>query len=440
MQEDVSSSEGELLSLAGENYYDIKFEVEQYDKEIEILLREKKISDNFIYIDGDITGDGRIDKVSINIEYDSERDKPELQNDKETLRLIWPFDELETFKVGDIDSDRDADIVLNEKYILKNVGEYPEFIPYTNDEFEILLKDINDLVIKGEILEAYKLAFELALGSPHNWTTPGEGTEGRYDREPDVRFDIGNCVTWVEKIMAMVNSGGTYDGFYNQLINIRYLEGQREYAMRNHFQSADWIPNNIKAGYIKDILEEVLGYVPYINGTINKKEWYASKSALEGDFEDLTEEEIEERVVELKELGAFMGEEKVKLGYYPFEDMIVRTDKGFILNETFVSDLPEVTIFNVVYDGVKIKDKDDNWMTDIIVIHLGFIVKDENGELMVIHSTDGTDMGLLEMTEEKLTNFLENRYVDKETKAKGLHLSKPLIKEQALNNLKRLLD
>lgn len=52
-----------------------------------------------------------------------------------------------------------------------------------------------------------------------------------------------DCVTFIEQVLALsfIND---FDQFLQTLISIRYKEGQVDFYHRNHFFSADWIPNN----------------------------------------------------------------------------------------------------------------------------------------------------------------------------------------------------
>ncbi len=61
-----------------------------------------------------------------------------------------------------------------------------------------------------------------------------------------------NCTTYVEVVAAFSISKKPED-FYKNLISIRYKNAEPTFYNRNHFPSLDWIPNNEKSGFIKDI-------------------------------------------------------------------------------------------------------------------------------------------------------------------------------------------
>jgi len=407
--------------------------------------RRWNIKDNFLKIYADMNGDGRLGFVRIRFDFSAGGDQPKFEKDDDGFLLHWPFGVLATVSIGDVDKDGDADIILetdDKPYFLINEIKKYTHIQSGDSEFNLLLKDINELIVVGDYLTAFELAFDIALGSPHGWHPPGEGPKALYDRHSVADLSEGNCVTWVEQILAMLGSAGTYDGFLDRLISIRYLDGIKEYAMRNHFQSADWIPNNITSGYIVDLLPSLLGDdAPHVEAIIDKKNWYAAKATLEGDFSDLSEEDREKRLFEFQSLGSFMGSETIQLGYYPFIQMVIEEGDEYVLNPNFVKYLPGVSIFNVVNDELVIKNGEGEWITDLVVTHVGFLVKNSSEEIFVYHSTNKTDTALSIMSQEAFLSFLKSRYLDNDnTKAVGLHLSEPRpIGSSAVLSLKELL-
>jgi hypothetical protein len=256
----------------------------------------------------------------------------------------------------------------------------------------------------------------------------GDGKDGRFDRDPEVVTDFGDCVITSEQILAVLASGGSYDGFYNALLNIRYLNGEKIYEKRNHFNEVDWIPNNISIGLIKDIMADILPNAPVASGTISKKNWYAAKDALEGDFSDLTSDEIAERLDELKKAGQNIIDETTAVSYYPFEKMFVVKNGEYELDPVFVRALPRISIFNVVNSGRSFKDKNEAWITDVLVSHMGFLIRDDDDSVNIYHATSATDSALSIVTQEELLSFILRRFVGKSgTSIVGLHLSEPLI-------------
>lgn len=93
---------------------------------------------------------------------------------------------------------------------------------------------------------------EKFVGKPYLADPLGEGETGRYDTDPLFRLDGFDCLTYVETVMALSLSSAT-ESPEQKLNQIRYKDGKATYENRNHFMSADWLPNNIKNGFIKDI-------------------------------------------------------------------------------------------------------------------------------------------------------------------------------------------
>ncbi|MDE1977050.1 MAG: DUF1460 domain-containing protein, partial [Elusimicrobia bacterium] len=154
------------------------------------------------------------------------------------------------------------------------------------------------------------------LGTPYVLGPMGEGPQGEFDRNPIVSFSALDCTTFVEETMAFSLdpdlAGGTA-----LLQKIRYKDGVISYQTRNHFPSVDWIPNNIKAGFIKDITREIAGNQTRIaTKTISKSAWYAAKTAagLEG-ISGLSPAQEDALVSKWRSLGASIPDQKASLPY-----------------------------------------------------------------------------------------------------------------------------
>lgn len=102
--------------------------------------------------------------------------------------------------------------------------------------------------------------------------------EGMMDSAPLIpeKFD---CTTYVETVVALSQSQKPED-FVTRLMAIRYKNSKPTYFDRNHFPEADWIPNNEKAGILKDVTAQVAAQAKVQLGTqkkeINRGEWYAT--------------------------------------------------------------------------------------------------------------------------------------------------------------------
>jgi|GEM_PF-5505377 len=391
----------------------------------EIMTRIWKTENGDIHIKSDLDGDGYLDEIFVRVVCLNGISLPVIVTHNSQLLLLWPFQKFDEFKLGDVDKDGDADIILPDNYAVMMDYEQSDHV---RPELSEAIEAANNRINGGDILGAFKEAFSLFAGTPYKMGAAGEGDIGRFDRDPEVVTDVSDCVIMIEQLLAILRSGGDTDGFLSALLKIRYLDGDVRYEKRNHFNEVDWIPNNIAAGFIKDIMPVVLPDAPVVTGTISKKNWYAVKDKLEGDFSDLTEEEINKRIAELQGLGKSVPDEKGIVAYYPFEKMYVVENGKYSLNGDFVQSLPPVSIFNMINKDKSFKDKNGNWITDIIVSHTGFLVKDGNS-VVVYHATSATDSALATTTQEELISFLSRRFIGKDsTSLVGFHLSKPILK------------
>ncbi|HVA67283.1 MAG TPA: N-acetylmuramoyl-L-alanine amidase-like domain-containing protein [Elusimicrobiota bacterium] len=176
------------------------------------------------------------------------------------------------------------------------------------------------------------------LGTPYVLGPLGEGPRGEFDRNPIVSFSALDCTTFVEETIAFSLEPNLARGTA-LLQKIRYKDGVISYQTRNHFASVDWIPNNIKAGFIKDITREIAGNQTRVaTKTISKSAWYATKSAANlEDISGLDPAQQDALVARWRSLGANMPDQKASLPYVPMD----------ILPEV-LGDIPSGTIANLV--------------------------------------------------------------------------------------------
>lgn len=114
------------------------------------------------------------------------------------------------------------------------------------------------------------------VGTPYLASPLGEG-EG-VDPDPRIRFDAVDCLTFVEEAMAM-SLARSADELLPRLDSVRYAKG-RSYGERNHLMEADWLPANLRKGYLRELTAEV-GGSDVIRATkkLSARTW-ASKTSL----------------------------------------------------------------------------------------------------------------------------------------------------------------
>jgi len=88
------------------------------------------------------------------------------------------------------------------------------------------------------------------LGTPYAFSPLGEG-EG-VDADPLFRWDAVDCLTFVEETLAL-SLADTWEEMLPLLNDIRYEKGKPSYEARNHVMEAQWLPLNLKKGYIKSL-------------------------------------------------------------------------------------------------------------------------------------------------------------------------------------------
>lgn len=87
------------------------------------------------------------------------------------------------------------------------------------------------------------------LGTSYVLSPLGEG-EGR-DPDPLIRLDAVDCVTLVEQALAL-SVAPDEPSVVATLSRIRYA-GAPSYDARNHVMEAQWLPENVKKGFLRDV-------------------------------------------------------------------------------------------------------------------------------------------------------------------------------------------
>lgn len=121
--------------------------------------------------------------------------------------------------------------------------------------------------------ERLDVATRFFLGRPYIVDPVGEG-EGA---DPDVpaRYDVFDCMSLVEEGLGMVLAG---DPVGAPVIRdaLRY-GGSADYAHRNHFMEAQWIPRAIAAGLLEDVTDR-LGPARTLTKTVTPAVWQGWRS------------------------------------------------------------------------------------------------------------------------------------------------------------------
>jgi hypothetical protein len=209
---------------------------------------------------------------------------------------------------------------------------------------------------------------KLFLGAPYKLGPLGEGPDGEFDRDPLIRFDAFDCTTFIETVMALALDSDL-DSATRTLQKIRYKDGQIGYATRNHFIEVDWVPNNVRPGYLRDITSDVAGRNAIkVRKTISKRRWYLRKSriSLGGGF---TKDAKQHLVSKLRHLGEQLPDERATLTVLPLNAL-----------PQALAQIPSGTIANLVHAHRRDKGT--------IVSHQVFLIKKSDG-WYVRHAASG---------------------------------------------------
>jgi hypothetical protein len=233
----------------------------------------------------------------------------------------------------------------------------PPGLPPSNTHIQEELRRIHQQA--ASLAQRVEAVSELFLGVPYKLGSLGEGPDGEFDRDPLIRFDAFDCTTFVETVMAL-SLDSDLDSAMRTLQKIRYKDGQIGYATRNHFIELDWVPNNIRAGYLHDITSDAGRNAAKVHKTISKRRWYLRKSAvsLVGGF---TEDERKPLVFKLKRLGSRFPDQRATLTVLPLKALpfaLANIPSGTIANLVHVNQLYRETI---VSHQVFLIKKSDGW-------------------------------------------------------------------------------
>jgi hypothetical protein len=233
----------------------------------------------------------------------------------------------------------------------------PLELPPSNTHIQEQLRRIHQQA--PSLAQRVEAVSELFLGVPYKLGSLGEGPDGEFDRDPLIRFDAFDCTTFVETVMAL-SLDGDLESATRTLQKIRYKDGQIGYATRNHFIELDWVPNNVRAGYLHDITSEVAGRnAVKVHKTISKRRWYLRKSrlSLDGGF---TEDEKKPLALKLQHLGSRFPDQRATLTLLPLKALPLA-----------LPNIPSGTIANLVHASQRYKET--------IVSHQVLLIKKSDG-------------------------------------------------------------
>ncbi|MFA6003035.1 MAG: N-acetylmuramoyl-L-alanine amidase-like domain-containing protein [Elusimicrobiota bacterium] len=207
------------------------------------------------------------------------------------------------------------------------------------------------------------------LGAPYRLGPLGEGPDGEFDRDPGFDLKAVDCTTFVEETLALALRPDAASACA-LLQKIRYRDGIVSYTARNHFPETDWLPNNIAAGFLKDITRDVAGdQVGYVRKLISKRAWYAAKTA--GDLAGFSgsSDQTAARLSRLQAAGQGFADQISTVAYVP------------------LAAIPEV-LDRIPSGAVACLVREDRPDKPVVVTHQMFIIS-RDGKRYVRHAASG---------------------------------------------------
>lgn len=226
--------------------------------------------------------------------------------------------------------------------------------------------------IQGKRLpESLEIVSAHFLGRKYQLGPLGEGNLGKYNQNPLFRLDRFDCTTLIETTMALATAKTSKD-FEMQINRIRYHHAQMSYVDRNHFPELDWIPNNERAGLIRDITAEVAspGKAEIAHGLINKPAWYAHKQISEVIVPSAPLAQKQKLLSELRNEGANFRPETASLPYLGFDSLFKGKNPNFP-NEELLGKIPSGTIVNLVREKWYLPKAG----TELLISHQGLAIR-----------------------------------------------------------------
>ncbi len=101
----------------------------------------------------------------------------------------------------------------------------------------------------------------LWLGKPYQLGPLGEGLGAETDSDPITRYDVFDCLTYVEEVMALAMAPDPSRA-HELRMAMRYTQAPANYENRRHFMLAEWVPGTEQDGWMRDITADLPGAEP----------------------------------------------------------------------------------------------------------------------------------------------------------------------------------
>jgi hypothetical protein len=259
---------------------------------------------------------------------------------------------------------------------------------------------LDDKTLDAKIAETRRLPLNqrieamsrLFLGVPYGQLPLGDGS----GPEPGPRWNTSavDCQTYVETVLALANARNVSEA-RRVLDDLRY-SGTPSFDNRNHFTEAQWLPANLKKGYLADETQIVDDRAPSETLTLHKSEW--------------------SKVPALKRLAsANIPDGDYSVRYIPLGEVLaraVRIEPGSVV--------------------MVVREKDPSRV--VRISHMGLVVQGAQGPhgLVVRHASIGAEHAVVEET---LTDFVHRQETYKKWPVAGLAFAKAIDASKHVESL-----
>ena len=170
-----------------------------------------------------------------------------------------------------------------------------------------------------------------------------------------------DCTTFVETVLSLARSQRP-EHFFDELLRVRYRDGQGRFSSRNHFPDADWLPNNLQNGILEDVTDRIAMSTSVSSKTvaklIKKREWITSQ---------VGRHKVERT---LASIGSEVWQDvRAEVKYLPIQNV-----RGFMAR------IPNGTVANVV--------NEDTPARLVLITHQGFVLQ-RDGKTYFRHANPG---------------------------------------------------
>jgi hypothetical protein len=258
---------------------------------------------------------------------------------------------------------------------------------------------LDDAALEARVAQVHALPFpervqalsKLFLGVPYGTYPLGDGS----GVEPQPRWNTSavDCQTYVETVLALANARNVAEA-HKVLDDIRY-SGAPSFANRNHFTEAQWLPANLRKGYLKDETALVDPHAPVETLSLHKSQWT--------------------QIPNLKRLStANIPDGDYSVRYLPLGEVMAHARS-----------IQPGSVVMVV------REKDPSKV--VRISHMGFVVQGANG-LAVRHASIGSEHAVIE---ESLAAFVERQGTYKKWPVAGVALAMPADAAQRVSQIAR---